>query len=213
VYHQKAFDFVLTYLSMGSSGADALQVKNDDDPITGKHNVETRRYQFLRKRYCSTTFWEEEDGTFDGDGLFHREVLIEGRRAAATVDRSSTVNLVSIEVVEKLQLSKCAHATPYLLPSSYGALLISYTAKVPITIGDHTEVVPCGVSPMPLDSCHVLLGHPWCHNFQVQLCEDINKISLKWNMRRRSLMRASAEHFHENHLLRKERTKEFCLSP
>ena len=86
-----------------------------------------RRYHFLRHKYCSATFWEEERGNFDGDGLFHHEVVIGEQRATATIDGSSTLNLISIEVVEKLQLPTCARTVPYLLHSSYGVLLISHT--------------------------------------------------------------------------------------
>ena len=138
-------------------------------------------------------------------------MVIGERRAAATIDGSSTLNLISIEVVEKLQLPTCARTVPYLLHSSYGTLLISHTADIPITFGAHTEVVRCDVSPMPLDSCHVLLGDHWCRKFQVQPCHQVNKISFKWNMKRRALLRAPADKFHEYHLLRKGRTKEFCL--
>ena len=104
-------------------------------------NLESRRYDFLCNKYCSATFLEEERGTFDGDGLFHHDVVIGERRAAATIDGSSTLNLISIEVVEKLQLPTCARTVTYLLHSSYGTLLISHTADIPITIGVHTEVV------------------------------------------------------------------------
>jgi hypothetical protein len=38
--------------------------------------VEAGRYHFFRHRYCSATFWEEEHGNFDGDGLFHYGVMI-----------------------------------------------------------------------------------------------------------------------------------------
>jgi hypothetical protein len=167
-------------------------------------------YHFFHHRYCSVTFWEEERGDFDDDGLFHHSVMIGERCAAITIDKKSTVNLISIEVLEKLQ---CACKVPYLLHSSYGTLLISHIAEVPLTFGRHTEVVPCGVSPMPLDSCHILLGYPWCHNYQVQPCHDVTKVSFKWNKKRRALLRLTAEQFHKNHLLCKERIKEFCLSP
>ena len=100
--------------------------------------LETCRYHFLRHKYCSATFWKEEHGTFDGDGLFHHCVQIGERCAAATIDISSNLNLISIEVVEKLQLPKCARPKPYLLRSSYGTLLISHTAEVPFTFGEHT---------------------------------------------------------------------------
>ena len=145
-------------------------------------------------------------------GLFHHRLEIGERCAAATIDGSSTLNLISIEVVEKLQLPTCARPKPHILHSSGGALLISHTAEVPITFGEHTEVVRCDVSPMPLDSCHVLLGDSWCRKFQVRSCRDVNNISFIWNFKRSRLLRTSADKFHEYHLLRKERTKEFCLS-
>ena len=174
--------------------------------------LETRQYHFLHHKYCSDTFWEEEQGAFNGDGLFHHRVQIGERCAAATIDGSSNLNLVSIEVVEKLQLHKFSNLKPYLLRSSYGTLLISHTAEVPFTFGEHTEIVRCDVSPMPLDSCHVLLGDPWCRKFQVRARPEVNKISFMWNMKRGFLLRNSADDFHEYHLLRKERRKEFSLS-
>jgi hypothetical protein len=39
-------------------------------------NLESQRYDFLHNKYCSATFWEEERGNFDGDGLFHHDVVI-----------------------------------------------------------------------------------------------------------------------------------------
>ena len=174
--------------------------------------LDTHRYHFLRHKYGSDTFWEEECGTFDGDGLFHHCVQIGERCVAATIDGSSNLNLVSIEVVDKLQLHKCARSKPYLLRSSYGTLLISHTAEVPFTFGNYTELVWCDVSPVPLDSCHVLLGSPWCKKFQVQARPKVKNISFIWNKTRGGLLRSSANDFHEFHLLRKERRKEFSLS-
>jgi hypothetical protein len=156
-------------------------------------NMEACRYHFFCHIYCSVTFWEEERGNFDGDGLFHHSVMIGERCAATTIDKNSAVNLISVEVVEKLHLATRANKVPYLLHSSYGTLPISHIAEVPLTFGGHTEVVPCGVSPMPLDSYHILLGYPWCHNYQVQPCRDVTKVSFKWNKKRRALLRATAE--------------------
>jgi hypothetical protein len=123
-------------------------------------NMEACRYHLFHRRYCSVTFWEEEHGDFDGDGLFHHSVMIGELCAATTIDKNSTFNLISIEVMEKLHLVTRASKVPYLLHSLYGTLLISHIAEVPLTFRGHTEVVPCGVSPMPLDSCHILLGYP-----------------------------------------------------
>jgi hypothetical protein len=108
-------------------------------------------------------------------------VIIGERCAATTIDKNSTVNLISIEVVEKLHLAARASKVPYLLHSSYGTLLISHMAEVPFTFGGHTEVVHFGVSQLPLDSCHIPLGYPWCHNYQVQPCRDVTKVVLQLN--------------------------------
>jgi hypothetical protein len=175
--------------------------------------MEAGRYHFFHHRYCSATFWEEERGNFDGDGLFHHGVMIGDRCAATTIDHISTINLISIEVVETLHLATRASTTPYLLRSSYGTLLISHIADVPVTYRGHTEVIRCGVSPMPLESCHILLGYPWFHTYHAQPCRGRPAVSFKWNKQRCAWLRLTAEQFHKNHLLCKERTKEFCLSP
>jgi hypothetical protein len=134
----------------------------EDDVID---TVEVGRYHFFCHRYCSATFWEVEHGNFDSDGLFHHGLMIGDRCATTTIDHISTINLINIEVVAMLHLATRASTTPYLLRSSYGTLLISHIADVPITYGGHTKVVHCGVSPMPLDSCHILLGYPWFHTY------------------------------------------------
>jgi hypothetical protein len=53
--------------------------------------VEAGRYHFFHHRYCSATFWEEQCGNFDGDGLFHHDVMIGDRCAATTIDHISTI--------------------------------------------------------------------------------------------------------------------------
>jgi hypothetical protein len=98
--------------------------------------------------------------------------MIGDRYVAATIDHISTINLISIEVVETLHQDTRASAAPYLLRSSYGTLLISHIADIPVTYRGHTKVIHCGVSPMPLESCHILLGYPWFHTYHAQPCRD-----------------------------------------
>jgi hypothetical protein len=118
--------------------------------------VEASRYHFVRHNSCSATFWEEERGNFVGDGLFHYGVMIGETCAPITIDHNSTVNLICIEFMETLHIATRACIVPYLLHSSHGTLLISHIADVHVTFRGHTEVVHCGVFPMPHDSSHVL---------------------------------------------------------
>ena len=54
---------------------------------------------------CSDEFWAEEDlGVHPDLGLFHFNADIKGRSAAVILDDYSLINLVSIEVIDKLQL-------------------------------------------------------------------------------------------------------------
>ena len=52
-----------------------------------------------KRNFCSTDFWMEEKYPAKGSGLFHCNILVCGRVAAATIERFSLINLVSIEVV------------------------------------------------------------------------------------------------------------------
>ena len=64
---------------------------------------------------CSDTFWEEDSGVLSSSDLLHFTEHIKRRRAAITIDNGSLLNLVSIEVVEKLKLFTYQHNWPYML--------------------------------------------------------------------------------------------------
>ena len=144
-------------------------------------------FETSKRKFCSAAFWKEESRPIQGNGLFHFNAIICGRVAAVTIERFSSINLVSIEVVEKLQLSTCYLSEPYFLASAYGALQISHQAEVPITIGPHTEVVVCDISPVALDSCHIMLGATWWRQFKASCPRGVDGLSIIWNMRKRYL--------------------------
>ena len=58
-------------------------------------------------------------------GLFHFTTEICGRHAATTIDTCSFINLVSVEVVEKLQLYTRALTIPFMLATSGHALPVT----------------------------------------------------------------------------------------
>ena len=93
------------------------------------------------KFMCSNTFWEEDFGVAPTSGLFHIMADINGRHAALTIDNCAFTNLVSAEVVEKLQLSTYTRISPYMLDTYDRALPITQITYVPITIYGHTDFV------------------------------------------------------------------------
>ena len=71
---------------MSSSVVDVMQKKADE-------------LESSQRNFCSKAFWMEEKYLAKGSGLFHYNILVCGRVAAATIERGSFINLVSIEVV------------------------------------------------------------------------------------------------------------------
>jgi hypothetical protein len=130
---------------------------------------------------CSNTFWEEDSGVVLNSGLFHFTADINGRPAAVTIDNCSLPNLVSIEVVEKMQLRTYGKIKPYMLASYYHALPIMRTTHVPLTIYGHTVHIRCDVVPRALNFCHILLGKSWSSQFQVVFGSDHPDPSIFWN--------------------------------
>ena len=120
--------------------------------------------QFL----CTDALWEEEDLTVHPDsGLFHFDVDIAGRPAAAIIDDYSLINLVSIDIVDKLHLMRYSKKLPYTLATLFDEVPITHVAYVPITIYGHTVSIRCNVFPRTLTCCQLLLGKPWCDEFKV----------------------------------------------
>ena len=105
--------------------------------------------------------WLEEKGQHDK--LFHTKVKVQDRACALTIDHWSTVNVVSLELVQKLNLLKTPHPKPYPLHWGTDQFTVEYQTQVQCWLGPLSFVVLCDVIPKYLVSCHLLLGRPWCN--------------------------------------------------
>ena len=99
---------------------------------------------------CSDKFWEEDSSGIPASSLFHFTADIEGSHAAITLDKCSRYDLVSIEVVENLQLVPTKLKQPFMLTTNDDALHITLAVSVPLTINGHTERIYCYVIPRAL---------------------------------------------------------------
>lgn len=77
------------------------------------------------------------------------------------IDSGSTNNLVSTEMVEKLELETTAHSSPYKVSwlHKVNQVMVSQQCKVQFKIRGSKDEILCDVIPM--DVCHILLGRPW----------------------------------------------------
>jgi hypothetical protein len=77
------------------------------------------------------------------------------------IDSGSIDNLVSTEMVEKLELKTTTHPNPYKVSWFHKGhqVMVSQQFQVEFKIGGYRDEILCDVIPM--DLYHILLGRPW----------------------------------------------------
>jgi hypothetical protein len=82
------------------------------------------------------------------------------------VDNGSKDNLVSIEMVEKMELETITHLSPYKVSwlQKGNQVTITKQCLVEFKIGGYRDEILCDVIPM--DVYHLLLGRPWKYDIK-----------------------------------------------
>jgi hypothetical protein len=77
------------------------------------------------------------------------------------IDSGSTDNLVSMEMVDKLELETTAHLNPYKVSWLHKGhqVMVTKQCLVEFKIRGYRDEIMCDVIPM--DVCHILLGSSW----------------------------------------------------
>jgi hypothetical protein len=83
------------------------------------------------------------------------------------IDSGSTDNLVSTNMVEKMELKKIAHPNPYKVSwlQKGHQVMVNQQCQVEFKIGGYRDEIVCNVIPM--DVCHILLGKSWQYDRKV----------------------------------------------
>jgi hypothetical protein len=104
------------------------------------------------------------------------------------VDSGSTDNIISIEMVEKLELETTDHPSPYKVSWLQKGHQVSVTKQclVDFKIGGYNDKVLCDVIPM--DVCHLLLGRPWQYDRNVVHDGRMNTYTLEKDGRTHRLL-------------------------
>lgn len=99
--------------------------------------------------------------------LFKTMCKVKGKCCKMVIDGGSTDNLVSIEMVEKLNLKKIKHPIPYKVYWLHKGrqILVSEQCEVDLQVGTYKDNIIC--YNIPMDVCHVLLGRPWQYEKKV----------------------------------------------
>ena len=130
-------------------------------------NEDTRSGRSLTVHKVLLTPEKEVEGTAQRTRLFRTTCKTKDRVCKVIVDSGSTDNLVSTEMVEKLELETTDHPSPYKVSWLQKGHQVSVTKQclVDIKIGGYNDKILCDVIPM--DVCHLLLGISWQYDRNV----------------------------------------------
>jgi hypothetical protein len=120
--------------------------------------------------------------------MFRTTCIAKGWKCKVIVDSGSTDNLVSSEMVEKLELETTKHPSPYKVSWLQKGHRVSVTKQclVNFKIGNYNDEILCDVIPM--DICHILLGRPWQYDRNVVHDGRMNTYTLEKDGRTHRLL-------------------------
>jgi hypothetical protein len=103
----------------------------------------------------------EVERSVQRNSVFRTTCKTKDRVCKVIIDSGRTDNLVSIEMVEKLELEIIAHPKPYKVSwlQKRHQVMVTKQCLVEFKIGGYRDEIMCDVIPM--DVCHILLGRPW----------------------------------------------------
>jgi hypothetical protein len=104
---------------------------------------------------------KEVEEPVQGTSLFRTTCKMKDRVCKVIIGTGSIDNLVSTEMVEKLELNTTTHTNPYIVSwlQKGHQIMVSQQCQVEFKIGGYRDEIVCDVIPM--DVCHILLGRPW----------------------------------------------------
>jgi hypothetical protein len=149
-------------------------------------DVEGGRSLVMRKVLLTPE--KEVESSVQRTRLFRTACKTKGWACKVIVDSGSTDNLVSTEMVEKLELETTDHPSPYKVSWLQKGHQVNVTKQclVEFKIGGYNDKILCDVIPM--DVCHLLLGRPWQYDRNVIHDGRMNTYTLEKNGRTHMLL-------------------------
>jgi hypothetical protein len=130
---------------------------------------------------------KEVEDAVQRNKLFRTTCKTKDRKCKVIIDSGSTDNLISTEMVEKLELETTDHPRSYKVSWLHKGHQVNVTKQclVDIKIRRYNDRILCDVIPM--DVCHVLLGRPWRYDRNVIHDGKMNTYTLEKNGRAHTL--------------------------
>jgi hypothetical protein len=189
---------VITCFTCGENGHkfyECLDIKKDGGEA---HITEAQRRDVeaedakggrsLMMRKVLLTPEKEVEDSSQRNKLFRTACKTKDRVCKVIMDNGSTDNLISNEMVEKLELETTDHPSPYKVSWLQKGHQVNVTKQclVQYKIGGYNDKVLFDVIPM--DVCHLLLGRPWQYDRNVIHDGKMNTYTLEKNGRTHMLL-------------------------
>jgi hypothetical protein len=149
-------------------------------------DVEGERSLMMRKAFLTPE--KEVESSVQRNRLFQNACKTKDRVCKVIVYSGSTNNLISTEMVEKLELETVEHPSPYRVSWLQKGHQVTVTKQclVEFNIGGYNDKILCDVIPM--DVCHLLLGRSWQYDRNVIHDGRMNTYTLEKNGRTHMLL-------------------------
>jgi len=93
------------------------------------------------------------------ENIFHSRRTVQGKVCSLIINGGSCANVVSLSMIEKLNLQSTAHPHPYNIQwlNQGKGLQVNSRCLISLSLGkNYQDELWCDVIPM--DACHILLG-------------------------------------------------------
>jgi hypothetical protein len=128
------------------------------NPEGGKQIIDSKPSSIV-----STTKFHpgEPEEPKEWEHLFHSQMWVKGAPLHFVVDSSSQMNLISVEVIKRMDLPMTFHLHPYTIDwlNQGRDLRAIQQCHLPYDINPFKDEVLCYISP--LEVCDVILGQPY----------------------------------------------------
>jgi hypothetical protein len=131
---------------------------------------------------------KEIENPVQRNSLFITACNTKDRVCKVIVDSGSTNDLVSMKMVENIELETVSHPSPYRVSwfQKGHQVIVTKQCLVEFKIGGYIDEILCDVIPM--DVCHILLGRPWKYDRNVVHDGRRNTYTLEKNGRMHMLL-------------------------
>jgi len=138
----------------GGKGRSAEE-DHEDDQEDFVENADKGEMPVIRRVLSNQRVAKDEQR----ENIFHSRRTVQGKVCSLIINGGSCANVVSLSMIEKLNLQSTAHPHPYNIQwlNQGKGLQVNSRCLISLSLGkNYQDELWCDVIPM--DACHILLG-------------------------------------------------------